>query len=141
MYSTILLIHSWLRWLALAGGAGTTVTRSERWALPTMILLDVQMLLGLLMYLVLSPNIAEIRAHFGEAMKSDQLRFWAVEHITAMFIAVIVAHIGNVLARKAKTPESKRTRLMVCFGVATLLMLAGTPWPGLPYGRPLFRGL
>jgi len=72
-------------------------------------------------------------------MKSDQLRFWAVEHITAMFIAVIVAHIGNVLARKAKTPESKRTRLMVCFGVATLLMLAGTPWPGLPYGRPLFR--
>jgi hypothetical protein len=139
MYPTILLLHSWLRWLALAGGVGTTVTRSERWALPTMILLDVQMLLGLLMYLVVSPNIAEIRAHFGEAMQNSQLRFWAVEHITAMFIAVIVAHVGNVLARRAATPEAKRTRLMICYGVATLLMLAGMPWPGLPYGRPLFR--
>jgi len=44
-----------------------------------------------------------------------------------------------VLGRKAQTPGAKRARLMACYGVATLLILIGTPWPGLVYGRPLFR--
>jgi hypothetical protein len=44
-----------------------------------------------------------------------------------------------VLARKAATPAAKRTRLLVCFGVTTLLLLAGMPWPGRPGGRVLFR--
>jgi hypothetical protein len=56
-----------------------------------------------------------------------------------MLAAVVLAHVGRVLARKAATPGAKRTRLMVCFGLSTLLMIAGTPWPGMPAGRPLFR--
>jgi hypothetical protein len=139
MYATVLLIHSWVRWLALAAGIGTTATRTEKWALVTMIALDVQLLLGLLLYLVVSPNMAAIRANFGEAMRSSQLRFWAVEHLTAMLAAVILAHVGRVLARGARTPEAARSRLFVCFGIATLLMIVGIPWPGLVYGRPLFR--
>jgi hypothetical protein len=139
MYATVLLIHSWVRWLALAAGIGTTATRKEGWALTTMIALDVQLLLGLLLYLVVSPNMAEIRAHFGEAMRNAQLRFWAVEHLTAMILAVVFAHVGRVLARRAKTPEAVRSRILICFGIATLLMLIGIPWPGLAYGRPLFR--
>ena len=31
--------------------------------------------------------------------------------------------------------------LLVCFGLATVLIFAGMPWPGRPGGRPLFRGL
>jgi heme A synthase len=101
--------------------------------------LDIQMLLGLVLYLGVSPNMKEILAHFGDAMKDPATRFWAVEHITAMFAAVVVAHVGRVLARKARTPASKRTRLLVCFALATILMLAGMPWPGRPGGRVLFR--
>ena len=56
-----------------------------------------------------------------------------------MLAAVVLAHVGRVLARKAATPGAKRTRLMVCFGLSTLLMIAGTPWPGTRAGRPLFR--
>jgi hypothetical protein len=56
-----------------------------------------------------------------------------------MFVAIVLAHVGRVLARKAATPAAKRTRLLVCFGVATLLLLAGMPWPGRPGGRVLFR--
>jgi hypothetical protein len=52
---------------------------------------------------------------------------------------VILVHVGRVLARKAKTPEARRTRLLVCFGIATLAMIAATPWPGMSNGRPLFR--
>jgi hypothetical protein len=58
-----------------------------------------------------------------------------------MFLAVILAHVGRVLARKAKTPQARRTRLLVCFGVATVAMFAAMPWPGMANGRPLFRGL
>jgi hypothetical protein len=72
-------------------------------------------------------------------MQRADTRFWAVEHLTAMVGAVALSHIGRVLARKARTPAAKRTRLVVSFGLATLLMLAGIPWPGRPGGRPFFR--
>jgi xanthine/uracil permease len=104
-----------------------------------MMALDIQMLIGLVLYLAVSPNMQDIRAHFGEAMKNPQLRFWAVEHVSAMFVAVVLVHVGRVLARKASSPAAKRTRMIVCFGIATVLMMVGTPWPGMAAGRPLFR--
>src|SRR5437879_805897 len=139
MYSTVLLIHSWVRWLAIVAAMGATLavvrgkvegdrSIADRWGMLLVTALDVQLLLGLLLYLVVSPNMAEIRAHFGEAMRISQLRFWAVEHLSAMLGAVILAHVGRVLARKAATPQKKRARLIVCFGAATILIILGTPW-------------
>lgn len=150
MYTIALILHSWIRWFALVTVFGVVLAAirgkveggqsvADRWGVFAIMALDLQMLLGLLLYLVVSPNMAEIRAHFGEAMRNPQLRFWAVEHLTAMIVAVAIAHVGRVLARKAKTPASKRRRLLVCFGIALLAMLLGTPWPGMPAGRPLFR--
>jgi hypothetical protein len=147
MYSFVLVLHSWLRWIAIAAGIGATaaatssppVGGSDRPSLLFMISMDLQMLLGLLLYAFLSPNTAAIFKDFGAAMKDPVARFWAVEHVTMMLAAVVLAHVGRVLARKAATPGAKRTRLMVCFGLSTLLMIAGTPWPGTRAGRPLFR--
>jgi hypothetical protein len=150
MYTTLLILHSWIRWIALVAIVGATLavvrgkvegtsSVADRWGLLAMMALDIQMLIGLILYLVVSPNMQEIRAHFGEAMKNPQLRFWAVEHVTAMFVALILVHVGRVLARKARTPAAKRVRLLVCFGIATVAMFLGTPWPGTPAGRPLFR--
>jgi hypothetical protein len=150
MYTTVLFLHSWIRWIALIACVGVTLAAlrgkvegdkslADRWGLVAMMALDLQMLLGLLLYLGLSPNMREILNHFGEAMKRPDTRFWAVEHIAAMFVAIALSHIGRVLARKAATPAAKRTRLLVSFGVATLLLLAGMPWPGRPGGRVLFR--
>ncbi len=146
MYTTVLILHSWIRWITLVAAVGTTfaafrrqTATAERWSLIATSLIDLQMLLGLLLYLVISPNMREILAHFGDAMKDPTARFWAVEHITAMFGAVIAAHVGRVLTRKAATDDAKRARLLVAFGVATILMVLGMPWPGRPAGRPLFR--
>jgi hypothetical protein len=146
MYPFVLLLHSWIRWVALVGGVGATLAAlmnrertAEGWSLVAMIGLDLQLLLGLLLYLVVSPNMREITAHFSEAMQNPQLRFWAVEHISTMLVAVVIAHLGRVLARNARTPEKKRARLLICFGLATVLMIVGTPWPGTRAGRPLFR--
>jgi len=150
MYSAVLILHSWIRWIALVAGVGATLavlrgkadgerSLADRWGLVLMITLDLQLLLGLVLYLALSPNMREILDHFGASMKDPALRFWAVEHISAMLGAVILAHAGRVLARTAKTATSKRTRLLICLGLATLLMLAGMPWPGRPGGRDFFR--
>jgi hypothetical protein len=154
MYTTVLTLHSWLRWIALVAGVAATVatmatprdrsgpsgtSRADRWGFALMMTLDVQMLLGLLLYLVVSPNMAEIRANFGAAMKDPASRFWAVEHITMMVGAVIMVHAGRVLARKAASAEAKRMWLFASFGIATVLMFLAIPWPGTRAGRPLFR--
>jgi len=150
MYSSVLLLHSWLRWVVLISVIGVTLAAlrnqvegersvADRWGLIAMMAIDLQMLLGVLLYFVLSPFTTEALKNFSAAMQNPPLRFWAVEHATSMFLAVILAHVGRVLARKASTPGAKRTRLLIWFGLATLLIMLGTPWPGMANGRPLFR--
>src|SRR5438874_1480566 len=99
MYTLVLGLHSWIRWVALIAGFGATLSvllkREGRepgagWGLTLMAALDLQLLLGLLLYFVVSPNMQAIRANFGEAMRTPGLRFWAVEHGTMMLLAVIV---------------------------------------------------
>ena len=146
MYTAVLIAHNWIRWVALLsaiGAAFAALRRSdaaaERWSLIAMMTLDVQMLLGLLLYLVLSPNMAAIMNNFSGAMKDPAARFWAVEHITTMFLAVIVAHVGRVLARKAANADARRKRILIAFSIAAVFMMVGMPWPGRPSGRPLLR--
>jgi hypothetical protein len=150
MYELILLIHSWLRWGALVAGfvatfaafgirPGESSYPADRWGLIFTITLDIQFLLGFLLYFALSPATAAAFDNFGAAMKDPVARFWAVEHGLFMVFAVLVAHVGRVLAKKTRTPPGKRVRLVTCFALATIAMLVATPWPGLPAGRPLFR--
>jgi membrane protein DedA with SNARE-associated domain len=152
MYAHVLAVHSWLRWLALVAAVGTTFAAlrgqvdssnsvADRWGMFAVTALDLQMLLGLILYLALSPFMRPILDNFAGAMKDPALRFWAVEHTSAMMGAVILAHAGRVLGRRAKSANTKRTRLLACFGLAIVLILLGMPWPGRPGGRPLFRGL
>ena len=149
MYLITLLLHSWLRWLALVAGGGATffalgtgnaaMSRAERWGRIFIIALDVQLLLGLLLYGMLSPYTTTAMKDFGAAMRNPVLRFWAVEHLTLMLSAVFVAHVGKVLARKTTDPAKKRMRLVLCFGVALVLMLVGMPWSDMLKGQRLFR--
>jgi hypothetical protein len=152
MYQLVLIVHSWVRWFALIAGVIATVSalssrsfgdardnRADKWGLLLMIGLDLQLLLGLLLYFALSPTTRAIFSDFGAAMRDPVARFWAVEHVTTMILAVAIAHVGRVLARRAKTARAQRLRSVICFGLATILMIAGTPWPGFRAGRPLFR--
>jgi hypothetical protein len=104
-----------------------------------LIAMDLQLVIGLLLYFVVSPTMEAIRANMGEAMRNPQLRFFAVEHLSAMFVALVLVHGGRVLARRAATPAARRRRELICYGLATLIMLLAIPWPGLPYGRPMLR--
>jgi hypothetical protein len=150
MYSFVLLLHSWIRWSALIAAVGAiganfgardslSVAKAERWGLALMISLDLQLLLGLLLYVGLSPFTTQAFHDFGAAMANNNLRFWAVEHPTLMVGAVIAGHIGRIVGRKARTPEAKRSKHLLWFTIALILMLVATPWPGMANGRPLFR--
>lgn len=142
MHELALVLHSWVRWLAILGGILTVVTslsasadpKANRWAKIFTITLDVQFLLGLV--LLLTSTAFE---NMGETMRDATARFYAVEHPTMMIIAIALAHMGRVFARKAATPASARTKSLIFFGIATVLLLAGTPWPGMRDSRPLFR--
>src|SRR5262249_49991473 len=122
MYTTVLFLHSWIRWIALVAVFGVVLAAvrgkvegdrsvADGWGMVAMMALDLQMLLGLLMYFGLSPSMREILNHFGESMQRADTRFYAVEHISAMVAAVVLSHVGRVLARKAASPTAKRTRL------------------------------
>ena len=75
----------------------------------------------------------------GETMRDATARFYAVEHPTLMIVAIALAHMGRVFVRKAASAASARTKSLIFFGIATVLLLAGTPWPGMRDSRPLFR--
>lgn len=141
MYGIVLIIHSWLRWAVLAAGiaavarGGTRDSSTGKWFT---ILLDVQMLIGLLLYFVLSPFTTAALSDFGGAMRNPQLRFFAVEHTFGMIIGLVLAHIGTAKIKKA--PAERRGKLaMIFYGLALVAILASIPWPGMPAGRPLFR--
>jgi uncharacterized membrane protein YozB (DUF420 family) len=141
MYSILLIVHSWLRWAVLAAGlvavvrGGSGNQTAARWYTS---LLDTQMLIGLLLYFVLSPITTAALQDFGAAMKVSQLRFFAMEHVLGMLIAIALAHVGR--ARVKKAPIERRARIAAIFyGLSLVAMLASVPWPGMPAGRPLFR--
>src|SRR5688572_27304548 len=125
MYEIVLNIHSWLRWLVI-GTALWTILRSAMstgrpWTPADTrslriftIVLDVQMVLGLLLYFALSPFTKQAMSDMGEAMRHSGLRFFAVEHVFGMLIAIALAHIGAVKIRKAGN-DARRHRLALIF--------------------------
>lgn len=152
MYLTVLTIHSWLRWATLFMAVGATLNalrppvdataapRAGRWWDSLFMLsVDLQMLAGLVLFFGLSPSTKLAMTNLDAAMRNPGLRFWTIEHAGGMFAALVLVRVGRVLAMNAKTPEAARRRRLVCFALATVLMLAAIPWPGVTNGRPLFR--
>jgi hypothetical protein len=153
MYPLAILLHSWLRWLtlvlgvlavvrAIGGRGGRPWTRTDeaitKWFGIT---LDIQFVIGVLLYAWLSPVTQAAFADFGGAMRNAGLRFWAVEHVVGMVIAIALVHIGRTKIRKATTDRRRHTLAAIFYGIALILVLASIPWPGMSAGRPLFRGL
>jgi hypothetical protein len=152
MYSTLLGLHSWLRWVVVIVGVIAVVRalagrRDGRWTAADdsigrwfVMALDVQLLIGLILYVAVSPITQAAFANFGNAMRTPALRFWAVEHLVGMIIAIALAHVGRVKIRKAASDARRHSLAALFFGLALIVLLASIPWPGMAAARPLFRG-
>ena len=71
------------------------------------------------------------------AMASSAIRFWAVEHIFTMLIAIILITIGHVKYKKGGNPKTT----LIFYIIALLLIFAAVPWPFRgEIARPLYPG-
>lgn len=102
-------------------------------------LLDLQLLLGLVLYFALSPITRTAMQDFGDAMRSSGLRFWAAEHVFGMIVGVALAHVGRARTKKLTNELARHRVAAVCFVLALLAVLISIPWPGMPNARPMIR--
>ncbi len=150
MYPYVLMLHSVLRWLVLVAallaagrallgwfGQRPWAKLDDRLGLVYTILMDIQLLVGLVLYVFLSPLSRAAFSNFSAAMTDRTLAFFGVEHIFTMIIAVVLAHVGRTLARRAPSDKGKHTRAAIFFTLSLLAILAAIPWPFLAVGRPL----
>lgn len=147
MYSTLLFVHSWVRWAVVVAlvlcvvrsyRGGAFSPSHARLRTITVATFDSQVLLGILLYAI-GPMTPRSREAFASYMKIPQLRFFTVEHGFAMLIALVVLHVFAVRSRKGTTDAARHRALAIGATVALILVLIGIPWPFLSYGRPLFR--
>jgi hypothetical protein len=152
MYASVLWLHSSLRWAVLLTGlvawlraiGGKTARRpwtpqDELWGLLLTISVDLQFLVGLVLYLFLSPITRLGLRNFAAAMQINVARFFTVEHVIGMIAGIALVHVARVKIRKAADPDRKHRLAMVLFGIALIVMIISIPWPGMPVARPLFR--
>ena len=152
MYNAVLTTHSWLRWVVLLLGvlavvravAGARAKRpwngaDDRAGRLFAIALDVQFLLGLLLYFALSPITRAAMQDFGEAMRVSAMRYWAVEHVFGMVEGLAFAHAGQARVRKTADAVAKHRVAAVFLILALLAIAVSIPWPGTPNARPLLR--
>ena len=100
-------------------------------------LLNLQFVLGLVLYGI-NPITRSALSNFAGTMKDSVLRFYAVEHLGGMLLAVVVAQVGYSISKRVPTDRGKFLTAAIFYPIEGLLILASIPWPFMKYGRPLF---
>ena len=147
MYAIILSLHNVLRWAVLLTGvysvlrAGAGLLARGSW-LPAdeaarrifPIALDIQFLVGLLLWAFLSPITTAAMHSSGHVMSNPVTRFYLVEHGLAGLLGLAFAHIGSARARRLRPTRARFMSMLVFHGLALVLIVSRLPWD-----RPLIR--
>lgn len=141
MYTGLLHAHSGLRWIVLVLIVWALIKAISGWtnkkdyqksdrlsALLALIFTHIQLLIGLGLYFI-SPKVS----FESGVMESTLLRFYTVEHITMMIIAIALITFGFSSAKRMEASLAKHKRVAVTYGIGLLIIIASIPWP--------FRGL
>lgn len=144
MYTGLLHLHNFLRWvilLLLLIAIFQSFSKSvglRKTSLFLLISAHIQFLIGLYQWFVGGFGYNLLRENgFAEVMKNDAQRFWAVEHITGMLIAIIFITAARGKAKKGSYSASSWLYL-----VALLLIILVVPWPFREdIARPWFPGV
>lgn len=140
LYVVIKDIHFYVRWIILAlavivflkylaswQGKKLFTSLDNKLSLYFVSAMDVQLLLGILLYFFLSP--LGISAFQHENTMSDSMaRLYALEHPLTMLLAVVLAHLGRVQVKKSASDDAKFKRGTLFFGLSLLFMLSRMPW-------------
>jgi len=141
MYAGLLHSHNGLRWLVLLALLVSIVLAFSGWfgkrnwsktdnisGLLLVIFMDLQFVIGMVLYAFVSPITKAAFNDFGAAMKNADLRFYAVEHILVMVIALVLVHIGRAKSKKATASIKKHRTSAIFYTISLLLILVSIPW-------------
>ncbi len=151
-YALPLTLHSLLRWVILAlfvvviARAARGSRRAAEWSplderlhVGLVATVDIQLLLGLWLYVLASPITRAFYADPAHGMRVTTLRFFGVEHLLSMLIALALVHVGRARSKRAESPALRHRRVLKWTLGALVAVVIGIPWPMLRYGRPLAR--
>ncbi len=155
MYKGLLDLHSVLRWvilllLVIAITRHFLALRSKRPVnaadrkidLFLMVSAHTTLLIGIYEWIVGGFGLKSIQNNgFKAVMENASLRFWAVEHITGMLLAIIFITIGRGAIKRGSN-TSAHNKAAWLFLLALIFILACIPWPfRVGIGRPLLPGM
>lgn len=146
MYTTLLALHSILRWaivillvvniLRLFSSTVTNKVALSKWLL---IAAHTTLVIGLYQYFAGGSGFALIQQYgMADVMKDSAKRFWVVEHPVGMLASIVFITVGHISLKKSG--NAKRTA--VFYAIALIIILATVPWPmreGI--GRPWLPGM
>jgi len=135
--NALIHIHSGLRWVALivlilaifnaikSQNSGKYLKKDKMINLFAMIFLHIQLLIGLGLYF--SSN----KVNFAQGwMKEGLNRFYGMEHLIGMILAVILVTLGRRKAeKKLKGSRDKHRKIMISYTIGLILILVFIPWP------------
>lgn len=140
MYQGILHLHSYLPFLLLAAllvsvilfyvkrGQNKPFKKGDKMlALITLILAHLQLLGGLILYFT-SPIVELAFANSDQLMSNDTYRFFAIEHILTMLIAIALITIGYSRAKRKTEDRLKFQTLASFYLFGLILALIRIPW-------------
>jgi hypothetical protein len=151
MYTVLLFLHSLLRWIILllaivaiyrsyAGmrGGRPFTAGDKKIGLFLLISAHITLLIGLYQWCVGPLGLRNIlNAGMAEVMRSPYYRFYGVEHMAGMILAIVLITIGRGVARKNIPDKAKHKRTFWFYFIALIIILASVPWPfRTDIGRP-----
>jgi Ca2+/H+ antiporter len=150
METGLIHTHSLLRWIALIAiviaiwNAYTGMSRKRtftandnRWSLLTLIFFHIQLVVGLALYFIQGWHL-----QVGE-MANKVIRFYSVEHLLAMILAIALVTIGRISAKRKAADHKKHKVTLSYYMIGLVIVLLSIPWPfrEVGAGRSWFPGL
>jgi hypothetical protein len=145
MYTGLLHLHNLLRWVVLIAILVAIVRlllKKDALKASKVLLISAHttLLLGLYQYFTGPVGFQLIKSATGgmkEVMNNPASRFWTVEHISGMLLAIILITIGHLKYKKGGSPKTT----LNFYIIALILILALIPWPfRAEIGRALYPG-
>jgi NADH:ubiquinone oxidoreductase subunit 2 (subunit N) len=126
--------HSGLRWVAIillllaiinAFTSKTFEKKHKMINLFTMITLHTQLIIGLVQYFITSGKVK----FFDGWMKEAAFRFYGMEHLMGMLIAIVLITVGYSKSKRGTTDSEKFKPIKLFYLIGFILIIASIPWP------------
>ena len=126
-------LHSGLRWVALilliwaianAFSAKHFEKKHKLINLFAMLTLHIQLVIGLIQYF----TSAKVQFSAGW-MKEPLLRFYGMEHLAGMLLAIILITIGYSKAKRKENDADKFKAIRLFYSIGLIIILLSIPWP------------